>query len=88
MRARNGFILRHVAGEWILMPAGDRIRTFHGTLVMNELSAFVWGKLQGGAARAELLASVLEEYEIDEDTAARDLDKLLEDLAAAGVIEE
>ena len=70
------------------MPAGDRIRTFQGTVVMNELSAFVWGRLQGGSSRAELLAAVLDEYEIDEATAARDLDKLLEDLAAAGVIEE
>lgn len=71
----------------MLMPAGDQIKDFQGMLVMNELSAFVWEKLQVPTTRDTLLADILAEYEIDEQTAAADLDALLDELNRHGVIE-
>ena len=41
MKTSSNFVLRRVAGECMLMPAGDNISTFRGVLLMNELSAFV-----------------------------------------------
>jgi hypothetical protein len=48
----------------------------------------VWEKLQEPATREELLAAILERYQIDPETAARDLDGLLEKLKSFDVIEE
>lgn len=87
MKVRSDFILRNIAGEYMLMPAGDQIKDFQGMLVMNELSAFVWEKLQVPTTRDTLLADILAEYEIDEQTAAADLDALLDELNRHGVIE-
>ena len=42
MKASTGFILRNLAGEYVVMPAGDNIGAFGGAILMNELSAFVW----------------------------------------------
>ena len=41
MKAVNGFVLRNVVDEYILMPKGDNIGKFNGTILMNEVSAFV-----------------------------------------------
>ena len=87
MKARDGFILRNIAGEYVLMPKGDNIKTFRGTVLMNELSVFVWNQLQAPASREELLARVLDRYEIDEQTAAADLDRLTENMISAGILE-
>ncbi len=87
MKACDGFILRNIAGESILMPAGDNIKKFRGTVLMNELSVFVWNQLQSAVSRDELLARILDRYDIDRQTAAADLDKLLADMEKAGILE-
>ena len=88
MKARDGFILRNIAGEYMLMPAGAMVGTFRGTVLMNELSAFLWEKLQVPRTRSDLLSEVLVQYRIDEDTAAADLDAVLADMKQMGIIEE
>ena len=88
MKACNGFILRNLAGEHVLMPVGDNIGVFGGTVLMNELSAFVWKQLQVSVTREELLTRILNRYDIDEKTAAADLDSLLAKLKKMGLIEE
>lgn len=87
MKARSDFILRNIAGEYMLMPTGEQIRDFQGMLLMNELSAFVWEKMQTPISREKLLTEILSVYETDEQTAAADLDTLLENLLQLGVIE-
>ena len=42
MKAKSGFILRNVVDEYILMPTGDNIGKFNGTILLNEVSALVW----------------------------------------------
>ena len=69
------------------MPTGDNIGQFGGALLMNDLSGFVWKKLQEPMTRDELLLEILNEYEIDEKTAAEDLDALLLELKRMNVIE-
>ena len=43
---------------------------------------------QEPATKEELLQAVLSEFEVDEETASRDLDELLEKFAGLGIIEE
>lgn len=88
MKACSGFILRNIAGEYMLMPAGERIGSFRGAVLLNELSAFIWDKLQAPNTRDGLLAEILAQYEIDEGTAAADLDAALANLEQLGIIEE
>ena len=88
MKARNDLILRNLAGEYVLMPTGAAIKDFHGTVVMNELSAFVWEKLKAPADRLELLDAILEKYDVDKATAAADLDALMERFEALEILEK
>ena len=88
MKARSGFVLKNVVGEYILMPVGDMISQFKGTMLLNEVSALVWEKLQNPVSRDDLLRAVLSEFAIDEATAATDLDTLLEKLNNYGVLED
>ncbi len=88
MRASTGFILRNLAGEYVVIPAGDNIGAFGGAILMNELSAFVWEQLKVSVSRDELLARILDRYEVEEKTAAADLDALLAEMKRMGIIEE
>lgn len=87
MKAKSGFVLRNIVGEKILMPTGDNIGKFKGTILMNDVSAFVWEKLQTPMSRDDLLAAILDEFEVEESVAAADLDALLAKLNEYEVIE-
>ena len=77
MKAKSGFILRNIVGEHMLMPVDDNIGKFDGTVLFNDVSAFIWEKMSEPVSRDDLLKAVLEEYEVDEATAAADLDAVL-----------
>ena len=87
MKIKEGFVLRNVVDEHIVMPTGDNIAKFEGAVVLNEVAAFVYKQLENPVGRDDLLAAMLAEYEIDEATAAADLDALLEQLQNMGLIE-
>lgn len=88
MKAKDGFVLRNVIDEYILMPVDDTILQFDGAVLLNEVSAFVWNQLQNPVSKENLLKSIIDEFEVEEEVAAQDLDNLLETFAGLGIIEE
>lgn len=88
MKAKDGFVLRNVVDEYILMPVDDTILQFDGAVLLNEVSAFVWNQIQTPISKADLLKAILDEFEVEEKVAAQDLDNLLETFSGFGIIEE
>ncbi|NCB42984.1 MAG: PqqD family peptide modification chaperone [Clostridia bacterium] len=77
MKIAEGFILRNVVDEWIVMPEGSNIKNFEGAIVLNDVSAFIWKQLENSISREDLLKAILDEFEINEQEAAADLDEFL-----------
>lgn len=88
MKAKQGFILRNVADENMLMPTGDMIGQFNGSVIMNEVSAFIWEKLQNPISKADLLQAVLDEFEVEKAEAETDLDALIAKFKEYDIIED
>ena len=88
MKIKEGFILRDIVDEYVVMPTGQNITAFDGAIVLNDVAAFVWGKLSEPVSRDELVDYILSEYDIDRATAERDLDELIAKLKGYGVLED
>ena len=88
MKAKQGFVLRNVMDEYILMPTGSNIDTFNGTVLLSEVSAFIWEQIQQPLTREDLLRAILDKYDVEEKKAAEDMDQLLEKLRSYGLIEK
>ncbi len=88
MKIKEGFVLRNVVDEYIVMPTGDNIAKFEGAVVLNEVSAFVFKQLENPVSREDLLEALLNEYEVDKATASADLDALLEQFSGMGILEK
>ncbi|MGN1479651.1 MAG: PqqD family protein, partial [Acutalibacteraceae bacterium] len=71
-----------------VMPTGKNIHQFDGTVVLNDVAAFVWEKLTLGSSREDLLEAILSEFDVDKQRAEQDLDALLDKLRGYEVIEE
>ena len=87
MKIKEGFVLRNVVDEHIVMPTGDNIAKFDGAVVLNEVSAFVFKQLQNAVSREDLLEAMLAEYDVARETAEKDLDALLESFAQMGLLD-
>ncbi|MFW2381110.1 MAG: PqqD family protein [Acidimicrobiales bacterium] len=55
-------------------------------LSINETGTSVWPSLETGATRDELITAVLDTYDIDSETAGRDIDVFLESLQQRGLL--
>ena len=88
MKIKDGFVLRNVVDEFVVMPTGDNIAKFDGAVVLNEVSAFVFNMLKNAVSREDLLLAILNEYDVAEETAQKDLDALLEQFRQMGLLEE
>ena len=77
MRLKDGFILRQVAGNYIVIGVGDESVDFIGMITVNETGAFLWSILEKGATKEDMLKSLMEEYDVDEETAKKDITDFL-----------
>lgn len=77
MRLKDGFILRQVAGNYIVIGVGDEAVDFNGMITVNETGAFLWSILEKGATKEDMLKSLMEEYDVDEETAKKDITDFL-----------
>lgn len=87
MKIKENFVLRNIADEYIVMPTGSNIARFDGAVALNEVSAFIFEKLQNPVSKEDLVTALLDEYEVDAETAARDVDNLISKFEEMGIIE-
>ena len=77
MRIKDGFILRQVAGNYIVIGVGDEAVDFNGMITVNETGAFLWSVLEKGATKEDMLSALLAEYDVDKETAKKDITDFL-----------
>ncbi len=86
MKIKDGYILREVAGSFIVVAVGDAVKHFNGVINLNDTGAFLWKILEKGATEDELLKRLLEEYDVDENTAKNDIEKFINKLQEAKLV--
>lgn len=69
MKLKDGFMLRQVAGEYVVLSVGTDV-DFSGMITLNETGATLWKRLEQEAELSDLTAALLAEYDVDEATAA------------------
>ena len=87
MKIKNDFILRKVADSYVVVPVGKMTLNFNGIINLNETGAFLFGELQKGADREELIQKLLAEYDVTPEKAANDIDIFIQKAKDADVLE-
>lgn len=87
MKVDKEFVLREIAGDYVIIPIGRTVLSFNGLITVNEIGAFLWNLLQEDVTKEELVAKVLNEYEVDEETAREDIQEFLDTLVSGGILE-
>ena len=90
MRTKKGFELQEVCGEFIIVPAGIENVDFSKIISLNATAADIW---KGVCAMEsfgidDMVKILLNEYEVDEETAREDCIKIAERWREMKLVEE
>ena len=87
MKIKKELVKRDIAGDIVLVPVGKAVYDSNGLFVLNGAGAFLWDRLESAESEADLLAAMLDEYEVPADTARGDIREFLETLRTMGIID-
>lgn len=73
MKLKDGFMLREIAGQWVVVPLGERVVEFNGIMTLSESGALLWKNMADDIRVDDLVQIVLNEYSIDEETVRLDV---------------
>lgn len=79
MKLKDGFLLRNVAGQAVVLPAGADV-DFNDMITLNDTGCTLWKCLEQEAGREDLIRALLNEYEVDAATAGVAVDAFVQRL--------
>ena len=88
MKIKEGYLLRQVAGKWVVLSIGIETLNFNGMLTINESGRLLWQALENGCGQEELTRILTENYEVSQEQAQLDVDEFIDKLMTIGCIEK
>lgn len=85
MKIKDGFILRQVAGQNVVLPSGDTL-DLNLMITLNGTGAFLWQRLQTECDEDSLVAALLGEYDVDEERARISVQAFVKKLSENGFL--
>lgn len=87
MKIKEGFLLRNVAGNNVVVPIGQATLDFNGMMSLNDTGAFLFSKMIEGTTREKLIDALISEYGIDEQLAQKDVDTFVQKVEGEDLFE-
>jgi hypothetical protein len=71
------FVARTVGSELILVPVKSNVADMDKILTLNEVGSFIWGKIDGKNSEEDIVHAVEAEFDVDNETASKDIKEFL-----------
>lgn len=86
MKLKDGFVMRQVAGETVVIPSGDQM-DLNKMITLNGTGAFLWKLLETETTQEALVEALLGEYDVDRQTAAKCVAEFTQKLDGYGFLD-
>ena len=86
MKLKDGLVLRDIAGECVVVSVDSNL-DFDGMITLNSTAKTLWLEVEKGADENELINKLLEEYEVDENTARVAVEGFIKKLSEMNFLE-
>ena len=87
MKIKEGFVLRQICGEYVVVGEGLAQVNFNKMLSLNASAAYLWEQMQGKDFTVQDMADALmERYEVEQERAFQDAQALAGKWIEEGVI--
>ena len=89
MKLKDQLILREVAGEYVIVPTGQRVREVTNVVCISASAAYLWDYMKDHEfTKEELIQRILEHYQgVTREQAEQDIDRFLTVLSDNGILD-
>lgn len=88
MKVKQGFVMRDVAGQTVIIATGEASKAFQGMIRVNETGKLVWNGLGEGLTEDQIADKVTSEFEVDRATALKDVQSFIDQMRTNGFLDE
>lgn len=90
MKLKDQLILREVAGQYVIVPTGKRVREVTSIVYISSSAAYLWDYMKDHEfTREDLVKRIVEHYTgVTEEQAGADIDKFLKILADNNILDD
>ncbi|MBD8946517.1 MAG: PqqD family protein [Clostridiales bacterium] len=89
MKIKDGFLVKKILDDYLVVPTGDNIVDFAVAVSLNESGAFLWEQLKSDRTKEDLVRALMAEYEaVDNATAEKDVVEFISLLKSHGFLSE
>ncbi len=83
---KNNYLLREIAGEYMLVPLGDSCTALNAMITFNETGAFIWKKLEENLSNDQIAKALTLEYNVTHQQALADVEEFVAYLKEKNII--
>lgn len=90
MKLKDGLLLRQVAGQYVIVPTGERVREVTGVHYLTPGAAWLWGQMEGKDFQPEELVELAQDHftGVTKEQLETDISAFLKALGDANVLED
>ena len=87
MKIKQGFVVREIAGQTLVVALGEASEVYNGIIKLNETGRVIWDMLAEGAEKEAIVDKLASIYDADRETLAVDCDRFIASLEENGILE-
>lgn len=87
MKLKKDYILHTTGGEHMMVASGKAVRDFNGLVRSNDTANFLLEQLKKDQTEDQLVQALLDCYEVDPETARKDVRALVQKLLDEGFLD-
>ena len=89
MKIKKDYVVKTIGKEIVVLPIKNEAVLFNGIITLNNTGKFLFDLLQkDNFDQNELLALVLDKYEVDENLAKKDIDAFIKKCKESNLLDE
>lgn len=86
MKIKDGFVLREVAGQTLVIATGAASKEFHGIITLNETGTMIFRGIADGQSAEQIAHGLTQVFSVDSAQALRDVQALIAQMDKAGIL--
>jgi len=87
MKIKGEYVLGSIGDEKMAVPVNTSQSDQVGIVKLNAVGAFLWNLMEKDIEEEELVKALINSYEVDPETAGRDVSAFLKKMDAQGILE-
>mgnify|MGYP004518276331 FL=1 len=86
MKKSNGYLMKQLEDEWILLPVGEKTEAVHEVLSFSETAGFIYEHAEEAETIEQLALLVAKEYKVTPDEVYEDVKAVVQLLKAKEIL--